>query len=248
MLITNLKSRFSQSELPKPVLILLSLWLTSCSVLTSPSVLRPNFETRTEALRGGEYRLDPAHSFLLFKIGHLELATYVGRFNRFDASLQFEPDSPTDSKLDAIVYLDSLDINDADLESNLAGRDWFNSTEFPEARFTTTSISLPEIRNSGSDADNTAEGVLPLEITGDLQFRGITHPLVLEGRFNGGADNLLTGKYTLGFTATGSFSRALYGMTEFSGLIGDTAEIEIYAEFQRQDASIGNKTATLVAQ
>ena len=214
--------------------ILMSVLLTSCSVLTSPAVLRPNFETRTEALRGGEYQLDPAHSFVLFKIGHLELATYVGRFNRFDASLQFEPDNPTDSNLDAIVYLDSLDINDDELEENLAGRDWLNSNEFPEARFTTTSITVPEKEPVDSETGSSPDGVLQLEITGDLQFRGVTHPLTLRGQFNGGADNLLTGKYTLGFTATGSFSRALYGMTEFSGLIGDIAEIEIFAEFQRQ--------------
>ena len=224
-----------RAVIPRIVLLSMLLLLTSCSLLTSPAVLRPNFETRTEALRAGEYSLDPAHSFLLFKIGHLELATYVGRFNRFDASLEFDPENPTESKLDAIVYLDSLDVNDDDLESTLAGKDWLNSIEFPEARFTTTSISVLEAQAPATADEVEEQPPLQLEITGDLEFRGITNPLVLTGRFNGGADNLLTGKYTLGFTASGSFSRASFGITDFAGLIGDTAELEIFAEFQRID-------------
>jgi polyisoprenoid-binding protein YceI len=51
--------------------------------------------------------------------------------------------------------------------------------------------------------------------------------------FNGGADNLLTGKYTLGFTATGSFKRSDYGMDSFAGIIGDEVNLEIFAEFLR---------------
>lgn len=212
----------------------LSIFISSCSILTSPAVLRPNFETRTEALRAGEYTLDPAHSFLLFKIGHLELATYVGRFNRFDANLDFDPENPTESRLDAIVYLESLDLNDDELEANLADSDWLNSENFPEARFTTTSISVAE--PEAETTPESEEASRPtLQIAGDLEFRGITQAIVLEGRFNGGADNLLTGKYTLGFTASGRFSRSSFGMTAFPGLIGDIAELEIFAEFQRTE-------------
>ena len=214
-------------------MLLLSTVISSCSILTSPAVLRPNFETRTEALRAGEYKLDPAHSFLLFKIGHLELATYVGRFNRFDASLEFDPENPSESRLDAIVYLDSLDVNDDDLEENLSDADWLNSQNFPEARFTTTRIEVAELSATQSEAESEEAARTTLQIFGDLEFRGITQPMVLEGRLNGGADNLLTGNYTLGFRASGRFSRSSFGMTAFPGLIGDIAELEIFAEFQR---------------
>lgn len=197
-------------------------------LLQAPALVRPNFETRTADLRAGEYLLDPAHSFLLFKIGHLELATYVGRFNRFDATLDFDSKNPSNSRLDAVVYLESLDINDPELEQTLSGSKWLDSKEFPEARFKTQSIVLPD-----SSASETTRPLLA--ITGDLTFRGVTHPIVLEGYFNGGADNLLTGKYTLGFTARANFSRSLFGMTDFSGLIGDKVEIEVFAEFQRLD-------------
>jgi len=206
--------------------LVLVLTQTGCSIATSPAVVRPNFEVRTSELRAGEYTLDPAHSFLLFKIGHLELATYVGRFNRFEAALDFDPVEPAKSALDAIVFLKSLDVNDADLEERLAGSEWLNSDLHPQARFVSQRISV----GGGSDNDRDQPELI---ITGDLTFRGLTRPVVLVGRFNGGADNLLSAKYTLGFTATGSFSRADFGMSEFAGLIGDEVELEVFAEFQR---------------
>lgn len=207
-----------------PLLMLITL--TGCSYIISPAVVRPNFETRTAALRAGEYKLDPAHSFLLFKIGHLDLATYVGRFNRFEATLDFDPAVPSKSALDALVFLDSLDVNDGDLETSLAEPEWLNTENYPEARFTSREIVT-------GDSESAENGQPELVITGDLTFRGMSKPVELVGRFNGGADNLLTGKYTLGFSATTSFSRADFGMTEFAGLIGDVVELEIFAEFQR---------------
>ena len=99
--------------------------------------------------------------------------------------------------------------------------------------FTTTRIEVAELSATQSEAESEEAARPTLQIFGDLEFRGITQPIVLEGRFNGGADNLLTGKYTLGFTASGRFSRSSFGMTAFPGLIGDIAELEIFAEFQR---------------
>ena len=70
-------------------------------------------------------------------------------------------------------------------------------------------------------------------VTGDFTLRGVTLPLELDGRFNGGADNILTGRYTLGFAASGSLSRSAYGIDAFGALVGDEVGIEIHAEFQR---------------
>ena len=55
----------------------------------------------------------------------------------------------------------------------------------------------------------------------------------LNATFKGGADNLLTGKYTLGFSANGSFLRSDFGIDAFAALVADEVFIEIHAEFQR---------------
>ena len=198
--------------------------ISACSLLAVPALVTPNFETETIKLRKGEYQVDPAHSSLLFKIGHLNLATYVGRFNRFDASLEFDPEDIESAALQGIVYLDSIDSNNAEVDELLMNDRWFNTAQFPQASFVSTEV-LPKPLDDGR---------IELQISGDLTIRGITRPVSLTGFFNGGADNLLTRKYTLGFTASGRFKRSDYGMNQFTGLVSDEVTLEFFAEFQRQ--------------
>jgi len=194
--------------------ILCCLQLGACVALITPKV-----ETEVLKLRAGEYKLDPAHSALLFKVKHLGLATYVGRFNKIDATLDFDPNDIAAAKLEAIIDVDSLDINDSDLQKRLMGRSWFNQAEFPQASFTTLAV----VPTSESEFD----------FTGELNWRGVRKPMTIKVKFNGGANNILTQKYTLGFEATGSFLRSDFGMGAFVPLIGDEIQLEAFAEFQR---------------
>ena len=191
------------------------LLLSGCA-----SIVRPNYETEIIKLRSGAYELDPAHSFLIFKVNHLGLSTYVGRFNTLSATLDFDPQKIEQTQLDSVVAMNSIDVNDSELEERLQGGDWFNVAKYPEARFDTASVE------AGTDGT--------FLFTGNMTFRGITKPVVLTARFNGGADNLLTRRYTLGFTATGTMKRSDFGMDAFDSLVGDDVELEIYAEFLRK--------------
>ncbi len=194
--------------------LLCCMQLGACVALITPKV-----ETQVLKLRAGEYKLDPAHSALLFKVQHLGLATYVGRFNKIAATLDFDPDNIQASKLEAIIDVDSLDINDPDLEKRLMGRAWFNQVKYPQASFTTLSVAP----TSESEFD----------FTGELNWRGVSKALTIKVKFNGGANNILTQKYTLGFEATGSFLRSDFGMGDFVPIIGDEIRLEAFAEFQR---------------
>ena len=186
--------------------------LTSCAAL-----VRPNFETELSRLRPGEYTLDPRHSFLVFKISHLELSTYVGRFNEFQAELTFDPDDIDATSLQGLVELGSVDTGDAEVDSLLMEAGWFDTTQFPQGKFSTTNV--------------TSTGTDQIAITGDLTLRGITRSVQLSGQFNGGADNLLTRRYTLGFSATGVFNRSDFGIDKLASLVGDEEQLEVFAEF-----------------
>ena len=183
------------------------------------ALVTPNFTTETGELRAGDYALDPDHAYLLFRVEHLGLSMVVGRFDEVDATLDFDPDDLAALRLDGVVDMASIDLDDPDLERRLLGGDWLDAGAHPEARFTTTSVVPGE---GGA-----------FVVTGDFTLRGVTLPLELDGRFNGGADNILTGRYTLGFAASGSLSRSAYGIDAFGALIGDEVGIEIHAEFQR---------------
>ena len=58
--------------------------------------------------------------------------------------------------------------------------------------------------------------------------------MTLAVTFNGGASNLISGRYTLGFAATGTIKRSEFGITNLIPAIGDEVELEIHAEFLRQ--------------
>ncbi len=191
------------------------LFLVSCTQL-----IRPNFTPVLTELRAGEYQLDKMHSFLLFRIEHLGLSKIVGRFNTFDASLDFDPSNPEAMTLNGIIAADSIDINNPDLESTLQEPDWFDSEQFPQLVFESNTVEVIE--------DNK------LAISGLFTMRGITQPLTLIATFNGGADNLITRKYTIGFSATALVNRSDFGMDTFSAFAGDEIEVELHGEFLRQ--------------
>jgi len=172
-------------------------------------------------LRPGDYLLDPEHAYVTFRVDHLGLSKIVGRFNVVSGSLDFDPDNIEQMSLQGIIASNSIDVNNKDLESQLQETDWFASVQYPQITFTSNVVSQ-------SPDDGT------LFIEGDLIVRGVSQPIVLQAQFNGGADNILTGKYTLGFTATTTIKRSDFGMKAFAALIGDEVSVELHGEFQQE--------------
>jgi len=191
--------------------------LSGCSYLLTPSV-----EPQITQLEKGQYQLDPEHTTVLFKVQHLGLSTYVGRFNDMSASLNFEPNKMAQSSLQAKVQTNSVDVNNKSLEDTLRGDSWFHTEQFPEAVLKTLSVTP-------TDKDNQ------FQFNAELTLLGVTKPVTLNATFHGGANNMLTGFYTLGFSATGSIKRSDFGMDQYIPMVGDRVDIEIYAEFQKVD-------------
>ena len=193
----------------------LVLILTACA-----SLIQPDLDTEIAALKAGEYTVDTRHTTILFKVNHLGFAKYVGRFNDFEASLDFSPEDFTNASLSARVDMSSVDVNSDKLEETLTGSSWFDVKNYPYASFQSTGARLV--------GDKRAV------FTGDMTFLGQTAPIDVEVLFNGGGVNLLTSRYTIGFEAHTTFRRSDYGLTKFIPAIGDDIELEIHAEFKRR--------------
>ena len=203
-----------KQKLVVPVYLFFLLLITSCGQL-----IKPNLDKEIANLKSGEYKVDPKHTRLLFKANHLGFAKYVGRFNEFEANLDFTPENMDQARLSARVDMSSVDLNAEKLEQTLKGSAWFNVERFPYASFETTSARLVN--------ENTAV------FTGDMTFLGKTAPIDIEVKFNGGGMNVLTASYTIGFEAHGRFLRSDFGLDNFIPAIGNTIELEIHAEFKR---------------
>ena len=144
----------------------------------------------------------------------------MGRFNRVEATLEYDPEDPAAAKLSALIDITSIDVNNPDFTETLLGSSWFNAERYPQASFETTSVEVVD----GNRAS----------FLGNLTLLGITSPITLDIYFNGGANNMLTGRYTLGFSASSRFKRSSFGMDQYIPAIGDEVELEVHAEFLRR--------------
>ena len=190
--------------------------LTGCASLLAP-VLTPDVSTVQADLKQGAYTLDQTHASLLFKIDHLGYSNYVGRFNTFDASLDFEAGKPETTLIDARIDMTSLDIANDEFARELMGTNWFDAARFPVAIFQSTSVVQL------TDTTGT--------LTGNLTLHGETQSVTLDVTFNGAAYDRLRGADIMGFSARGAIDRTDFGIRKFSGIITDNVMIEIEAEF-----------------
>jgi polyisoprenoid-binding protein YceI len=198
------------------------VWVLGCSavLLSCERALTPDQKTNIQEVKGGKYVLDKDHASLIFKVNHLGFSTYVARFNKLDASLDFDPENIEKSSLEAIVDMASIDVNNAAFAEQLRGSDWLDAAQFPQAIFKTT-------RYVGSTGKNA------FAFEGDLTFHGVTKPVTLNGTFHGGGRNMLTRKNTLGFSANATFKRSDFGVGKFTSMgIGDDVTLDINVEFQ----------------
>lgn len=191
-----------------------------CLLMSCSSLLKPELETQLVELRNGQYQLDKRHAALLFKVDHMGFSKFVGRFNDFDARLDFDADDIAASRLEAVINMASVDVNNESFETTLRGGNWFNTEVYPQAFFKTTDVK--NIRGNSAD------------FIGELTFLGVTKPVTVQIQFNGGATNMLTYKYTIGFSARSFFQRSDFGLDNHIPMVGDEIEIEVHAEFMKE--------------
>ena len=70
----------------------------------------------TTGLPIGTWQLDPTHSSAAFAVKHMAVATFRGRFERFDATLTVDQDS---AQLVGTVEAGSLAVKDENLQGHL---------------------------------------------------------------------------------------------------------------------------------
>jgi len=82
-----------------------------------------------------------------------------GRFKKFTAQIAFDAKKLAASKADIEVELGSIDTGSADADAEVGKKAWFNTSAFPAARFTSTSV--------------TQTGPDKFEARGKLSIKGI---------------------------------------------------------------------------
>jgi len=222
---------------PAAPALALAVLLAACGqgAAPPPSAAPPPAGLKAPA---GDYKLDPNHASLAFKVRHLGLADYHARFTKFDVALSLDPQAPGNSSVTVTVDPTSVrtdypgdfrathkDSPYQSFEERLAREDkFFNSDQFPAIAFKST-----KVESSGPDK---------LLVTGDLTFLGQTRPLTLDAAVTGSMDkHPFTGVGAVGFSATTTFTRSEWGMTGTQQFLGDEVTIQFDGEFQQADAA-----------
>lgn len=179
----------------------------------------------SDLVPAGRYNAETNHSSVTWRIKHYGLAWYTGRFAKFGAVLDFDPDNITGMRLDAHVELTSVRTDfdgPTDWDDDLANReDLLDAARHPVARFVSTAIELT--------------GDMTADVNGDLTLRGVTRPIVLATTYNGGLLKDQFDRTLIGFSATGILRRSEFELTYFLGaLLPDEVQLIIEAELVRE--------------
>ncbi len=84
--------------------------------------------------------------------------------------------------------------------AQLLGEQWLNGAKFPEITFRSTS--------------GETTGPRTMRINGELTLRGVTRPMTLDARFNGGyAGHPMDKNARIGFSAHGVLKRSDFGIS-----------------------------------
>jgi polyisoprenoid-binding protein YceI len=174
----------------------------------------------------GDYTIDKAHTSLIFRVSHLGFSTYTGRFTRLDADLQFNPANIATSHVNVKIDPRSIEADNtpSGFLQTLAGNQWLDADRFPELSFRSQSVELT--------------GANSFRIHGQLTLHGVTRPVVLEAKYNGGyAGHPYDPQARVGFSARGTFKRSDFGVSYgipdpgSSFGVGDEVAVTLETEF-----------------
>jgi polyisoprenoid-binding protein YceI len=175
----------------------------------------------------GVYNIDPRHTAVTWRIRHAGLSLYTARFDKIAGKLTFDPAAPEKSSIEATIDANSVSTGVLNAQGERAfdaevGGTFLGGKENPNITFKSTGIKLT--------------GAQTGLVSGDLTVKGVTKPVVLDVKFEGGKLNVQNQKYKLAFTA-----RTIIDRTQFNIVGGpiDTqaskeAEIIVTSELTQQ--------------
>ena len=123
-----------------------------------------------------EFEVDAVHSGVLFRIEHLEVSAFHGRFTGLSGRYVLDADDPSGCEVQITIDAASADSGSEGRDKHICGPDFLNTKQFPEATFRSTRVVA---------GDSVASNRPTYSVTGILDLRGVkgevTFPMTLIG-------------------------------------------------------------------
>jgi len=161
------------------------------------------------------FQIDPVHSSIIFKINHLGVTSFYGRFNNPSGTFTIDKENPENNFAEIMVKVENVDTYNEKRDAHLKNQDFFHADQHPDGVFKTSSCK--KLEND------------KFEVSGHLTFHGITKPIVLEVHQTGAVDDPW-GNFRMGFETSFSILRSDFGMDKMLDLVGDEVYLMIAIE------------------
>ena len=172
-----------------------------------------------------EWRIDPTHTTVSFKVRHLGVTWVQGEFQRVSGKVRYDRKNPGAASADIVIDADSINTRNARRDNHLRNDDFLLVEKHPNITFKSKSV-----KNAGADG---------LELVGDLTIRGVTKEVVLKVADISGEVTTGRGTVKMGASATTRINRKDFGvkfnrLLETGGLVvGDEVRITIDVELNK---------------
>lgn len=160
-----------------------------------------------------DYKIDPAHSFVTFRIQHLGFSWTHGQFNSISGEFSYDSASPEARKISVQVDPASVDTNHAERDKDVR-ENYLHVADYAVASFESS-------KYTGTDEEGVLEGTLTIH--------GVSKPIAIDVKKIGEGEDPW-GNYRAGFSGQVSFSRPDWGVTNDLGPKGDIIEFELTIE------------------
>jgi polyisoprenoid-binding protein YceI len=171
------------------------------------------------AVAAENYVVDSAHTYILFRVKHLNVGHSYGRLNGATGAFVLDEASPANSHIEMQVVAKGVDTYDAKRDKLLQGPDFFDIEEHPLISFKSTSVKR-------IDTDL-------YKITGDLALLGKTRPITIQARQTGFAKDPW-GNYRRGFETQFTIKRSEFGMEFLLDAVSDEVQLTVSVEGIRE--------------
>ena len=169
--------------------------------------------------RAADWKLDPAGSRLEFAAS-FEKTPAPGVFKDFDVKLSFDPEKPTDNRLDVSIRVASADMASSDINKAIAGAEWFDFARHPQAEFHASDIR--RVQGKPQSDQYVARGTLSL--------KGVQQPVDVAYTWNATADSAtMEGGFTARRAAFGIGS----GEWQATDVIGPDVTVKFRVRLRR---------------
>ena len=144
------------------------------------------------------FKIDPLHSYVGFRVKHMMITNVNGSFKQFDAKMDAKSDDFSDAQIHFECAVESITTNIQDRDDHLKSPDFFDYEQYPVITF----------KSSGFIKINDSD----YKVTGDLTIKNTTLPIELEGKYNGN-DIDMHGNVKHGFEMFAKINRSDFGLT-----------------------------------